>query len=147
MKTQDIAPDKKGKLCDCYNPLVYDCSKCMNLTNCKAYLGWYSRIPHFIIDDHLMVLSRSAIKIFLFLNRRANFEIMSDHYGKCWLTYEQIEKATNVKASNMRKYIKELSDHNLIEWSWANHKSKDGEFKTSHEFTITHYKILNNLGI
>lgn len=144
--TKVKAGDKQAKKCDCYDPLVYDCSACKDFPGCKTYLGWYSAIPHFILDGHLMQVSPSAVKVFLFLNRRAGFATGGNHFGRCWATYQQIEDATGVKQSNMSKYLKELVDHNLIAYKWTKVNSGLG-VKTIHEFTVTHYGILHKLGI
>ena len=127
---------KITKRCDLYDPLVFECSECPEFNACRKYLEWYSRIPHFIIDDWIKVISPSAWKVFTFLNRKANFEKGSNHYGRCWLTYEQIEEGTGVKKSNMRKYIIELKDYGLINYSWSKHGGHEG-VKTTHEYKIT----------
>lgn len=137
--------ETRKKQCDIYDPLVYDCKNCLNLVDCKPYLAWFSAIPHFVLDGHLMQISPSAVKVFLFLNRRAGFS-RDKNFGKCWMTNKQLEEATGVKASNMRKYFKELQDHNLIAFKWT--RISDGhEVKTIHEFTITHSHILRELDI
>lgn len=133
---------------DCgYNPLISDCANCHEVNKCQTSLKWFSRIPHFIIDDHLMQLSPSAVKVFLYINRKANFDQDSKYFGKCWLTLQAIEKVTGVAFSNMRIYLKELAVLNLIEYIVHRSKNTKGEFETIHEFEITHYKIMKELDI
>ncbi|MFH1481773.1 MAG: helix-turn-helix domain-containing protein, partial [Pseudomonadota bacterium] len=77
-----------------------------------------SRIPQFIIDDYLSLpteeLSPMAWKILIYLNRRATWDKSSNNYGRCFRTYEDIQKATGVKKSNMGKYMKQLESQGLI---------------------------------
>jgi hypothetical protein len=125
-----------------------DCLKCKNFTldRCKTNLSLYSAMPQYLIDQSVQILSPSAWKIFTFLNRRANFEVSNEKFGMCWFTFEQVEKATGVKASNMGKYIKELCQKKLITSEWFLSKRKEG-FKTVHTATITWFKLHMELGL
>jgi hypothetical protein len=42
------------------------------------------------------------------LCRKANFDYKGNHFGRFWLTLEQISEATGISVSNMRKYLKVL---------------------------------------
>jgi hypothetical protein len=137
-----------NRIMRCEGPLELNCKMCDDFDACmKHWLNYYSRIPHFIIEKYVSQLSPSAFKIFMYLNRKANFERESRHYGRCWLTYETIEKATGVKASNMRKYMRELQDLKLIKCGFTHHKNADGTFSTVHDISVTWYKRLEELGI
>lgn len=123
------------------------CPTCNELRNCQeGYLKWYLRIPFFIIDNYLHKLSGSSLKIYIYLNRRANFEEGSNHYGRCWLNYGQISEATGVSSKTMRKYMKELEDLNLISHRFStvyDHKAKTP--KTIHQFTVKWYSQIAEL--
>ena len=148
MKKKLIGKKTMNRIMRCDGPLERNCEICDDFDACKKHwLNYYSRIPHFIIERYISKLSPSAFKIFMYLNRKVNFERESRHYGRCWLTYETIEKATGVKASNMSKYMRELRDLKLIKYSYTRHKSADGEFSTVHEISVTWYRRLEELGI
>lgn len=125
-----------------------DCLECKNLTSCKTetkiHSILYVMMPQYIIDNHMNRLSLSAWKVFIYLNRRAHFGYDENKFGTCWFTFKQVEKATGVKVSNMRKYIKELIREGLITGNYlvANRK---GECKTVHNATIKWFKLHRKL--
>ena len=130
---------------DCRGPLVKDCVECDGLEEClRGFLKWYSRLPHFLVDNYLPLLSSSAFKVFVYLNRRANFEEGHQHFGRCWLTFKELSEATGVSDSNMAKYLKELQRHSLVEYSWSRVGSPEG-VKTIHAYTITWLNALRKL--
>ena len=128
----------------CLGPLEEDCENCPKLEIFIMRLNWDARIPQFIIDLYLRHLSPSAWKVFCFLNRMSNFDSNSNHFGRCWPTYKQIEEGTGVKASNMAKYIKELKGFNLVTHSISVVGSETGP-KTVHLFTVTWRKRMRRL--
>jgi hypothetical protein len=132
---------KKGRQCHQRNPLKYDCKNCRKLPDCRAYLGWFATIPHFILDDYLMKLSGSAVKIFLLLSKTVSYHPGSNYFGRCWLTYDQIKEATGVATSHMGEYMKELTGHGLIEHVQTR-QNTDGKWKIINQFTVTWYRCL-----
>lgn len=122
---------------DCKGPLKEDCWSCEKVRICyKTKMYQYSRIPKLITENYIDKCSGSAWKIFTYINSTANFKRDSKYYGKCWLTYTQINKATGIKVRNMGKYINELADMGLIESKWSRMGGKEG-VATIHIFTIT----------
>ena len=138
---------KEDNYSTCHGPLIDECGKCEELKNClDTQLKWYCRIPFFIIDNCLDKLSGSAVKVFLCLSRRANFEEGSNTFGRCWLTYTQISEATGVAASNMRRYMGELEGLNLRDHKLTVLYNKESKSpKTVHQFTVKWYGQLNEL--
>jgi hypothetical protein len=121
------------------------CEGCEKVIEClDTHLKWYSSIPHFIVDKYLWKLSPSAAKIFVFLNKSAEFDPASRHFGRCWFRYEQIEEETGVAASNMAKYIDELEDANLIKHKLLRFVKKN-QIRTAHQFTVTWHKRMRLL--
>ena len=139
-----ISPSLKGRQCKDRNPITNDCKECPDLVNCKSYLGWFSKVPHFILDDYLPKLSGSAIRVFLFLNKTVNFKPLSNHFGRRWATYEQIAEGSGVKFSYVPKAVEQLLGANLIEKKERKY-FLDGKFKTTNQFKVTWYKRLSDL--
>ena len=130
----------------CHGPLLEECEKCKIFKDCsERKLKYYSRIPHVILDVYLKGLSRSAFKVFLYLNKKADFREHSNNFGKCWATYGQINDATGVSINHMGKYLKELEEFGLITWKQTK-TSKGGEVKTINHFTVTWYTRFKRLG-
>jgi len=137
---------KKGRQCHRRNPLNYDCKNCPKLPDCRPYLKWHSMTPHFIIEDLLKTLSGDAFKIFALLNKTVDYRPQSNHFGRCWLTYDQIREATGMKPkSHVERYVKELVAHNLIELRQTLKLGPDKN-STINQFTVTWYKKMSELG-
>ena len=145
MEKKIIGKKTLKRIRDCEGPLKLNCQLCSDFDVCIDRVHWYTRIPHFITDHYIDKISPSAFKIFVFLSRKVNFVRKSNHYGRCWVTYEIIEKTTGIKASNMRKYMNELQDAKLIKHGYTHHKDSSGVFSTVHEVTITWYKRIDDL--
>jgi hypothetical protein len=129
------------------NPLAGQCEDCGNLVDCfDNYLKLTANVPFFVIDEFWPILSRHAAKILIFLARRANFGSNSTHFGRCWATHEQIEAATGVPVSNMRTYINQLVDLNLITKT-TNTRQIDGKIKSTNQYSVTWFKRLKDLKI
>jgi len=140
------------------NPLLDDCSKCKNRDKCEEYQTQYTQIPNFIIDRFLPKLSPSACKIYIFLCRAAIYSksdglgmgnsYEGNNFGRCWFTLKQIEDATGVAQSNMRKYLIALKHLGLIEYSISRKPTSDSanpvktkrKYTTLHIFTVTSMK-------
>lgn len=118
--------------------------QCNHFFECQwSYINWYVKIPFFIIDNTMKNVSLSAFKIFIYICRRTNFNTKSNHFSRCWLTMSEISEATGVKVSNMRKYVLELINKGMINCT-VFRRNYDTGFKTIHEFTVHHIKILND---
>jgi hypothetical protein len=145
---QDEAPT--GIIC-CDSCLFYErdnnCRTCSKFIDCsQTYLQYYVKFPFFIIDNFMSKdkLSHSAFIVFLYICRKADFRIGSNHFGRCWLTLGQISETTGIRVSNMRKYLNELQSINMINWSYHRKKDEQG-FKTIHEFKVTHLTLLKDI--
>ena len=131
----------------CPGPLLEQCKRCEIFNQCSEdHLKYYSRVPHVILDVYLQYLSKPALKIFLFLNKKADFRQDSNNFGKCWARYDQINEATGVSINHIGEYLKELVEFGLIEWEQTK-KSKKGKVKSINHFKVTWYKIFKDLGI
>lgn len=129
------------KDCNVLTTPIEQCCCCIEYEDCRRFQSWFTKIPFFIIDQMQRKLSPVAFRIFVYLNRRANFDKGSDHYGMCWVNYSDIEKATGIKKSNMWKYMNELESNGVIRHNYETHYI-DGTFKTSHTFIIEWVKKL-----
>jgi hypothetical protein len=136
----------KNKKCDIYDPLVYDCTTCKDFDKCKHSLKYFHPIPDYLIDGHLMQLKPAAFKVFLYLNRLANYDTENKDYGKCTATYAKIAEKTGVSnkskesKTNIRKYIKELKDCGLIDYDDIDYnQDREASNHKGHEYTILHY--------
>jgi len=135
----------------CENTRFYgrkeDCRSCEDFVGCSdTYLSYYIKFPFFIIDNYMTKkkLSHSAFIVFLYICRRVDFKKNSNHFGRCWLSLTIISEATGIKVSNMRKYLNELKKIGMISWGYTRRKDDDG-YKTTHEFKVTHLKLLEEL--
>ena len=82
--------EKEVQYCN-ENPLINPCEKCSHIPECMdESLKFNVHVPQWFIDHYLPKLSRHAIKIILFLARRASFDRHSNLFGLCWATHEQI---------------------------------------------------------
>jgi len=120
--------------------------KCKEFLNCQSsYINWYVKLPFFIIDNLMSKkkLSHSAFVIFLYLCRKANFNPSSNHFSCCWVNYKEICEVTGISVSNMRKYIVELEKKGMIKYTFLRKHDESG-FKTIHEFTVFHIKLLHD---
>ena len=130
--------------CNVMTSTMENCADCAEIDDCCKYQSWFCKIPYFIIDQMQEKLSSSAFRVFIYLNRRADFTPTNDHYGMCWVNYKDIEEATTVKRSNMWKYVKELEAHNFITHKVVVQKDGDG-YKSTNIFTICWIKQLVSL--
>jgi hypothetical protein len=147
----DKTADRSEGIIGCGNCLFYerknDCRTCPDFIDCsQTYLKYYFKLPVFITDNYMSKnkLSHSAFVIFLYICRRANFRNNSKHFGRCWLTLEQISEVTGISVNNMRKYLNELKRLNMIDWSYTRKKDEQG-FTTIHEFKVTHLTRLKDM--
>lgn len=133
---------------DNLNNLEARCLNCYYFLRCReSYSKWYVKLPFLLIDNYISkeILSHSAFIIFLYLCRKANFDPHNNHFSRCWINFREINKVTGIKTSNMRKYIVELEKMGLIKCTTKRLYDRKEGFKTSHEFTINHIKILHDL--
>ena len=131
----------------CDGPIVEECEKCKILAECSENkLKYYSRTPHVILDLYLERLSGSALKVFLYLNKIADFNQFSNNFGKCWATYDQINDATGVSVNHMKKYLRQLAELGLIEWQQTRKSGEDGVVTINH-FKVTWYKRFKDLNV
>jgi|GEM_PF-4552164 len=144
--SQDEEAEQEEEYCN-ENALENDCESCEHLTECMdGNLKLTVQIPYFIIDNYLPNLSRPATKVLFFLARRANFAKDNTHFGRCWASHKQIEDATNVKVSNLNKYLLELVRLNLITKT-TNTRNIDGKIISINQYTVTWFKRMNDLKI
>lgn len=122
--------------CDLLNPMN-DCLDCRNSSTCKSENKFlYSRIPYEFVDKYVGRLSSPALKIFMYLHRRANFSQRNRHFGRCWPKKDEIASATNVSKSNMWKYMQELENYKLIERKILYFPKPEGGISTSVQYKI-----------
>ena len=128
------------------DPISNDCMNCTIFKECwEYYMKLDVRIPFFIVDRYLPILSRHATNILLFLARKANFDPSHRNFGRCWATHEQVVKNTNVPKSNMRRYTSELVRHGLISKVTTVKKSDDGKFYTINEYSVSWIRKIQEL--
>jgi len=66
-----------------YEP-EYNCRTCPDFMGCsQTYLQYYVKFPIFIIDNFMSkdILSHSAFIVFLYICRKADFHVGSNHSG------------------------------------------------------------------
>ena len=141
-KAEELKKDKAALRDGCYGPLRENCEDCSYVRQCiKNDLKWYTQIPHWLIDHYLAVLSPTAFKVFMYLNRKANFDPHSNHYLRCWPSRAEIAKIAGVSKTNIDKQLKELEYYGLIKRSSIIPiKKKDGSFGSSVTITISWMK-------
>lgn len=130
----------------CKGPIEEKCENCHQLQWCIDSLMWDTRFPHWLIKTYLKVLSGSALKVFVFLARKANFDPRSNHFGRCWALRKEIAEAAGVSESNLSRQLCELEDLGLIKRSSVNRRLKDdGTWGSTVTITITHFKRMKEL--
>jgi DNA-binding MarR family transcriptional regulator len=139
--TMEKEERKESEYEQCKGPLNEDCEKCKELSECLKYLNWDTRIPQWVLDGYLAVLSGTAFKVFMYLARKANYHPHSPHFGRCWPSRSQIAEATGVSKTNLSRQLIELEDHDLIRRSEAQHfyKREDGSFGSTVTITVTFF--------
>jgi len=127
----------------CGGPLTGGCSSCKLLDHCRAtQLKWAVRIPHALVDNALGELSGSAIKVFLYLSRRANFNPRSNHFGRTWLSYAEIRERTGVR--DVASAVQCLRNNGLIELTQTKH-SRGGQVRTVNQFQVLYLRQMKRL--
>ena len=116
-----------------------DCLECDNITKCKASIEWDSRIPHYILP-RLLKLKPTTVKVFLCINRKANFDPSNKDYGSCKLPFAEITKATGIKKYTIRKSIKELKAAKLIDFD-LNKQAMHNDWSSIYRFYIPFLKL------
>jgi len=127
--------------CNILTTDLQTCSDCEDIEQCYQYQSWFTKIPHFIIDQMQKTVSPAAFRVFIYLNRRANFSEKHDHYGMCWVSYKEINKSTDISVNNMRTYMKELKDKKFITLVQSQRNSNT-KFTTTNCFEIIWMKKL-----
>ena len=132
----------------CDGPMIENCRKCATLKKCTRATPYTTRIPQSILDFCLKNLSNSAFKVFMYLNRKANFDPNSEHFGRCWPSREKISEATGVSKNNMSKYLIELEKILLIRRSEPQRFRKpDGQWGSSSLITVTWFQKWKRFGL
>jgi len=103
------------------------------------------KVPYFIIDQLQTKVKPASFRVFLYLNRKANFNSKHDHFGMCWVNYKEISDVTGVSCDNMRTYIKELKDKGFIKHVQSTQKIGYSKFVNTNTFTICWMKNLEQL--
>jgi hypothetical protein len=143
---KDPIAEADERIKTCKGPLEEDCVFCPVVSQCiRTDIYWYSRLPHWLVDKYLSKLPSAATKVFIFLNRTANFNKDSNHFGRCWHTYEQIAQATGLGKSTttIGRHIEPLIKLGLIEHKQT--KTKEGKWKTQNQFTVTWLKRMKEI--
>ena len=118
--------------CNILTTDLQTCSECEDIEDCYRYQSWFAKIPYFIIDQLQQTVSPIAFRVFIYLNRKANFTEKHDHYGMCWVSYQEIHNITGISVDNMRRYLKELRDGGFIK-----HEQSTQYFGRKHTTTNT----------
>ena len=144
MKTEERKRSDKEQ---CKGPLDEDCEKCKDLQEClKNTLKWYTTVPQWLLDGYLSVLSPTALKVFMYLVRKANYNPYSNHFGRCWPSRKQIAEATGVSKTNLSRQLKELEDEGLIRRGETMRFVKpDGSFGSTVTITVTFFGRMKEL--
>ena len=131
------------------DPVNDECGKdCKLFKECwEQHMKFEVRIPFFIVDKFLPVLSRHATNVLLFLARRVNFSTTHRNFGRCWATHKQIAEGTNVPQSNIRKYTAELVRHGLLTKTSMTRSRGDGTFYNVNSYSVTWFKRMEELKI
>lgn len=135
----------------CAGPISHECDECEELINCmkkrSGELTWFSILPHYITDHLMTVVSPSAFKLYIYLNRRVGFSREDPNYCKTSLTYEQINACTGLSVNHIKKYADELASLDLITHSQTRTKTPDGRITTSNIFEVKWRGYHDHLGI
>ena len=116
-------------------PSLKDCPECEYLTRCKTEITkrWV-KIPDYVFEK-LKKLHPSTIKVFLYINRKAELRSYRKDYGTCKLSISKIKKAINLSETTIRENIKELMASKIINCEIDRHEINK-EWKTGHTFYI-----------
>lgn len=107
-------------------------------------LKWSLRMPYFVLDSFMNKMSASAWKVLCYIARRATFDPKSNHFGRCWLSYEEITQWTGVKQPE--RCIKELQDLKLLNVEHIRRR-QNGQVRTTNEFTVIWFRKFKKLGV
>ncbi|MFH1980334.1 MAG: hypothetical protein ABIL58_00690 [Pseudomonadota bacterium] len=117
------------------------CFKCEYLSECKKEYSklknnfLFQRMPHFMEEQIMKLKSAGALKLLLYLNKRAQFNIDSENYGQWTDTYENIAKAINVSEVSLKKMRTELVNAGLVKHH-SNHIQNGNTHSSYHRFTL-----------
>jgi hypothetical protein len=104
------------------------------------------RIPFYIMDSYMNKMSASAWKVFSYIARCATFDPGNNHFGRCWLSYEDIQERTGVKT--IQKYVNELEALKLLDVEHTRRFNKYNQcFGTTNQFTISWFGNFKKLGV
>lgn len=143
LKETKVKPQKIDNSPICGGPMYEDCEKCIILEDClKNDLNWYLNIKHWVLDFALKELSGSAFKVFMFLSKTANRIPGSNHFARCWLSYDQIREATGIK--RIDRCLQELDVIGLINHIQTQ-KKEHGTFNTINQFTVNWLKVRESI--
>ena len=127
------------------NPLMDDCNDCTSYVQCYDYLKLSAIIPFFVIDKYWKLLNHRHEKaILIYLARRANFSDKSNHFGRCWLTPEQLSEGTGISKNNIDKYTRELERLGLITRYTSKRTGGSGWESAPTQYTVTWFKRMHN---
>lgn len=131
------------------DPIGNECEKnCKIFKECwEHHMKFDVRIPFFIVDKYLPILSRHATNILLFLSRRVNFSTTHRNFGRCWATHKQIAEGTNVPQSNIKRYIRELANYRLLTKTTTTGRKDDGTFYKVNTYSVTWFKRVQELQV
>ena len=121
-------------------PSLKDCPSCPNLRHCeKEITERFVKIPDYVASK-FKDLPSSAVEVFLFINRKANFMTFHKDFGTCRLSYSKIIEATGLTENTINKSIKLLKERRLIAYETERHHT-NAKWKTGHIFHVLWFFI------
>ena len=130
---------------DCKGFITGKCKKCSYFEICKITKAkWTVRMPQFITDKYLSLLSGNQFKVFFYLCSKAKFK-QGKNFGKCFPTYEQIAEHAGVGKYQVKDYLVKLKARKLIKHNQITIRKNDGSIKTINDIEITFFDVLADI--
>lgn len=111
----------------------------------KEKWGYHLRMPNWIIDNYLHRLTPSQWKVFTYIARRCTFDPSNQHFGRCWLKYEEIRRRTGVK--DIQTCVRGLCEAGLIRVSHTRRSYGGSSIVTINLFTVKYFRQMKRKGL
>ncbi len=130
----------------CKGVINDDCKDCKYFEECFPQFKKVVQVPFYLVEDKLMKLTATQLKLFLFLAYRADFSPKSTNYGRCSkVSNDKIAKATGISLTNINKYFAPLEKAGLIKRTFVRRKDGDETFHTVRTVHVVFYQTKKKL--
>jgi hypothetical protein len=145
IELQQEAEHEKKNCSACTGPLESACENCENgreaWSEPKGRNRTYYRVPDWLSEKYFLLFSPSELRIFLYLNKKANRDPKHLNFGRCWASFSEITQATRLKERTIRNAVKKLQKLKLVKRDMRRVTDPaTGKFKTINEWTVTWFK-------